>query len=297
MNQYRGRFAPSPSGPLHFGSLVAALGSWLDARSHHGKWLVRMEDIDPPREVAGAADEILFTLENFGLHWDGEVSYQSANLAHYGEVVQQLLEVGLAYRCTCTRKQIQSSGGIYNNRCRDRQHPEDSKHSIRFKVLNPTTHFNDCFQGTSKVNNALAAEDFILQRKDGLFAYMLAVVVDDKEQQITHVIRGADLYETTFKHLSLFARLDSPPPIYGHLPMAVNAQGIKLSKQTHAKAINLHKDKDAITDMLWQALDFLKQSPPDALHYESKESLLLWATKHWDRQVFSGSQQFFYHDN
>jgi len=288
MNIYRGRFAPSPSGPLHFGSLVAALGSWLDARSNDGEWLLRIEDIDPPREIAGASDDILHTLEKYGLYWDQQVSYQSSNLNYYQQMLDQLLTDGLLYRCTCTRKQILSTGNLYQNLCRDKKHPVESIHSLRIKIKHPVFHFDDCFQGLCNTNPEKAGEDFILKRKDGLYAYMLAVVVDDAEQQITHVIRGADLLDTTTQQLSLFNILKKKPPVYGHLPLVVNAQGLKFSKQNHATAIDVNNTSSTI----FKALSFLKQEPPNALRLEHRDSILKWAIQNWNPQLFRGKSQF-----
>ena len=292
MNTYRGRFAPSPSGPLHFGSLIAALGSWLDARHHKGEWFVRIEDIDPPREVIGAADEILSTLEKFGLVWDGQVTYQSDNQHHYQQVLQQLFDENEIYRCTCTRKQIQSTKGIYTNICRDKHHSEATGHSLRLKVRQPVTAFEDCYQGYCNTTLSSASEDYIVKRKDGLYAYMLAVVIDDIEQQITHIIRGADLLETTTQQLYLFSLLKAPLPIFGHLPVAVNNQGLKLSKQNHAPSIS----HAPVNEMLWSALNFLKQSPPEALRKEDKSLILDWATQHWQIDKFTGKRQFLHQD-
>jgi len=288
MTTYRGRFAPSPSGPLHFGSMVAAIGSWVDARHHQGQWLVRMEDIDPPREMPGAADDILKTLEAYGLYWDQKVTYQSSSLERYQELLQRLLDEHLVYRCTCTRKQIKATGGVYGNSCRLAEHPEETAHSIRLKVEDPILGFQDCFQGNCEADLLTAGEDYILKRKDGLFAYMLAVVADDIEQQITHVIRGADLLDTTTQQLYLYRVLKAKVPIYGHLPIALNSQGLKLSKQNHATAVS----RDNVVETLWQAISFLKQNPPDSLRLESKEQVLNWAVQHWQPEVFAGNRSF-----
>ncbi len=292
MPAYRGRFAPSPSGPLHFGSLIAALGSWIDARHHEGEWLVRIEDIDPPREIEGAADHILNTLEKYGLYWDRSVFYQSSQLINYQQIVDAFQKEDIVYPCTCTRKKIRLTGGIYNNHCRELNHCNNELHSIRLKINEPIVHFEDCFQGSCKTNQQNAREDFILKRKDGLFAYMLAVVVDDIQQGITHVIRGADLLETTTQQLYLFKLLAAKPPVYGHLPLAVDHQGQKLSKQNHASAIS----EDDISKILWQALKFLKQNPEPLLKKESKEILLQWAIEYWDPSLFHGNLQNLYAD-
>jgi len=291
-DNYRGRFAPSPSGPLHFGSLVAALGSWLDARHHGGEWLIRIEDIDPPREVVGSADLILYTLEKFGLYWDQKISYQHSNLHAYQQLLEQLFNRNKVYRCTCTRKQIRGAGNRYNNRCRTLNHDMSIPHSIRLNVSDPVLGFTDCFQGPCETELAQASEDFILKRKDGLFAYMLAVVADDIQQNITHVIRGSDLLDTTTQQLYLFQLLGATTPVYGHLPLAINNEGLKLSKQNHAPAISV----DHISETLWQALSFLKQNPPQALRTDNKEVLLDWAIQHWNPLSFQGNQKIVYQD-
>ncbi len=287
--QYRGRFAPSPSGPLHFGSLVAALGSWVDARANKGEWLVRIEDIDPPREVKGAIDDILISLEMFGLNWDQEILYQSSRLDDYQAILEQLINDGLVYRCICTRKEIKASGGIYQNTCRALNISEDLEHSLRLKVINPDLEFTDCFQGRCKTKSGVAHEDFILKRKDGLFAYMLAVVLDDVHQQISHVIRGSDLIDTTIQQINLFKALNKNHPIYGHLPVAVDRHGLKLSKQNHAQAVMTGAEN--VSEILHQCLEFLKQSPPNELKSESKEVILSWATQHWRPDNFKDTFQ------
>ena len=292
MMKYRGRFAPSPTGPLHFGSLVAALGSWLDARSNNGEWLVRIEDIDPPREVAGASDEILRTLEYFGLYWDQQVTYQSDNLEYYHDILDQLISKDIVYCCVCTRKQIKTTNGIYQNSCRYKDNTDSEKHSLRLKVMHPVLSFQDYFHGQCKAKMELAKEDYILKRKDGLYAYMLAVVLDDYRQNISHVIRGADLLDTTVQQIYLFNTLNAPVPQYGHLPLVVNNLGKKMSKQNQAPAIQ-HKN---VAEQLWQALDFLKQAPPVELHNDSKENILNWATQHWDPDTFKAEYQLVYHD-
>ena len=304
MIKYRGRFAPSPSGPLHFGSLIAALGSWLDAKAHDGEWLVRMEDIDPPREIAGAADDILKTLEQYGLYWDQNVTYQSHRLTLYQNVLEQLEDNNLIYRCICTRNQIKQTGGIYQNICRHKIHSAQTPYSLRLKVNQLPSFFDDLFQGKCQTREKSAQEDFILKRKDHLYAYMLAVVVDDREQQISHVIRGADLLETTAQQLYLFdvltslnnkllndKRLTQPLPCYlpsyGHLPLAVDNNGLKLSKQNHASAIS----KEDVGETLWKALTFLKQNPPVELAKEPKENLLIWAVENWQPNNFKETRQ------
>ncbi len=273
---YTGRFAPSPSGQLHFGSLLAALGSYLQAKAHNGQWLVRIEDLDPPREVPGAADDILRTLEAYGLCWDGEVMYQSQRHDAYRATLDQLDQAGLLYACRCTRKQIQAAGGFYPGTCQSLALPWPGN-ALRLHTTSPVTHFQDSHFGRIQIPEALAAEDFIVLRKDGLFAYNLAVVVDDIEQGITEVVRGADLIEPTGRQQYLYACLEQSLPGYLHLPLAVTDNGLKLSKQNHAPALPLDSPQPA----LFQALDFLGQQPPQALLQATTEELLQWAVANW----------------
>ena len=240
---YIGRFAPSPSGQLHFGSLVAAVGSFVQARANKGRWLVRIEDIDPPREVKGAASDILNTLVSYGLEWDGDVTYQSQHSEHYQAMLAWLAKNELSYLCQCSRKQINQNSqyaGIYARSCRDLA-LDQSHCAIRFKNDNPITHFTDKLQGLVHSNAPTGfADDFIIHRKDGLFAYQLAVVVDDIIQGITQIVRGCDLLSTTLHQMTLYQALGQAPIDYLHLPVAVTAPGKKLSKQNHAKPSNLN---------------------------------------------------------
>lgn len=237
-----GRFAPSPSGPLHFGSLLAAVGSYLISKQQAGKWLLRIEDIDTPRVSPGADSAIMQTLEQHGLLWDGEVIYQSQRTERYSEVLNQLKQQGLVYGCQCSRKQISESGGLYQGTCAglnlgaDQQF--DAALSWRLRTANVASQFYDCLLGEQHIDPALAQEDYILRRRDGLFSYQLAVVVDDLDQGITEVIRGADLLSMTPRQQHLFQLLAAKVPVYGHLPLAVTAPGQKLSKQNHASALN-----------------------------------------------------------
>ncbi|WP_372881914.1 tRNA glutamyl-Q(34) synthetase GluQRS [Psychromonas sp.] len=276
---YRGRFAPSPSGSLHFGSLVAALGSYLQARSQQGLWQVRIEDIDPPREVQGAASDILQTLQAYGLHWDGEVIYQSNNSHSYEQVLSQWSAQQRCYACACTRKMIQQAGGLYRGVCRDKQLPEKD-HALRINlhdITHAVEHFEDLLQGHIRLNPLQAREDFIIKRRDGLYAYNLAVVLDDISQGITEVVRGADLLYTTGKQLTLYRLLNKKPPAYLHLPVAVTAPGKKLSKQNHALAIS----KDNPLPTLLAALAFLGHPVPQQLHQTSCSIILAWAIQNW----------------
>jgi glutamyl-Q tRNA(Asp) synthetase len=282
-HNYRGRFAPSPTGPLHFGSLVAAVGSYLDARSRQGEWLLRMEDIDPPREVAGAADRILFTLEDFGLHWDGPVLYQSTRSEAYHAALEQLERAGHLFGCACTRREIADSGGmdsaaVYPGTCRNGLPPGRPARATRVRVGDHTVTFEDALQGT--VSQALGSMvgDFVVRRADGLFAYQLAVVVDDAAQGITHVVRGADLLDSTPRQVFLQQLLGHPAPAYLHLPVAVNAAHEKLSKQTFARDIC---EVDRVLAVR-AALDFLNQPLPRETGLPLAE-LWQWAIAHWDR--------------
>jgi glutamyl-Q tRNA(Asp) synthetase len=276
--RYRGRFAPSPSGALHFGSLVAALASFLDAKHHQGLWLVRIEDIDPPRAQAGADLDILNTLEQFGLHWDEPVLYQSQQTDYYQSYLQQLAHQGLSYFCQCSRADIKAIGGIYQGHCRTLRLGA-SNHAIRLCNRSKLSSFNDLLLGHYQGDKTLASEDFILKRKDGLFAYQLAVVLDDMAQQINHVIRGADLLEPTLRQLSFFNILQQQAPAYGHVPLVINGQGYKLSKQNRAPALNKARPQPELI----AALTLLGQQPPAQLHYASVAEIIHWASINWSR--------------
>lgn len=258
---YIGRFAPSPSGPLHFGSLVAAMGSYLDARTHQGQWLLRMEDLDPPREKPGAADDILRTLEAFGFQWDASILYQSTRTLAYQEAVDALIQAGHAYPCTCSRKQIAESGligiegHIYPGTCRNRPAPTRQRFAIRFNTESHTVTFIDRIHGHLTQHIESEMGDFIIKRIDGLFAYQLAVVVDDAYQGITHVVRGADLLHSTPRQIMLQQRLHLETPSYAHLPLVMDENGKKLSKQTQAHRV----DKKKPLPELIAAFEFLGQ--------------------------------------
>lgn len=276
--QYRGRFAPSPSGLLHFGSLIAALASFLDAKHHDGKWLVRIEDIDPPRQKVGADTAILKTLENYGLHWDEQVLYQSQQHTLYREVLNELNHQQLSYYCQCTRAQIKANGGYYQEQCRLKHHSHEQS-AVRLKIEQGITQYQDLIQGQVICDITMANEDFILLRKDGLFAYQLAVVVDDIYQGISHIIRGCDLLEPTARQLSFYQILTAPPPKFGHVPLAVTEQGYKLSKQNKAPAID---EKNPVPSLI-AALVFLGQQPPSELKDATTAELISWSIKHWSR--------------
>jgi glutamyl-Q tRNA(Asp) synthetase len=275
--RYIGRFAPSPTGPLHFGSLLGALASFLDARAHNGTWLVRLEDIDPPREVAGAATAILDCLRAHGLLWDGEVSYQSQRYALYRGAIERLLAEGHAFYCTCSRTELVQHGGIYAGRCRACRQKPATPHAVRLQVETGTLEFDDLIQGHIAQELARAVGDFVLFRKEGLPAYQLAVVVDDAAQGITRIVRGSDLLDSTARQIFLQRRLGLPTPEYAHIPVIANADGQKLSKQTFAPAL----DNGNALQNLQAALDFLGQPPPDGAHRQSVDALLAWAIDHW----------------
>jgi glutamyl-Q tRNA(Asp) synthetase len=335
-SQYRGRFAPSPTGPLHFGSLVAAVGSYLDAKHHQGKWLVRIEDLDTPRSVKGAADEILGTLEAYGLHWDEDIIYQSQRTSAYEAAFQRLQQAGAIYPCACSRREIADSalhgidGMIYPGTCRDGmkspspikgegvvaaralawrvrtdQIPsplvgEGARERGRVESTSPSPQpspikgegvieFNDAMQGHITQHLESEIGDFVVKRADGLFVYQLAVVVDDAAQGITDVVRGADLLYSTPRQIYLQRLLGLPTPAYMHLPVAVNEQGEKLSKQTLAQPVG----KNNAASILFDALVFLRQRPPVELQLGAVEEMLAWAVANWQPQRLSNCLRLF----
>ncbi|MDF7667003.1 tRNA glutamyl-Q(34) synthetase GluQRS [Orbaceae bacterium ESL0727] len=277
---YIGRFAPSPSGPLHFGSLITALGSYLQAKAQNGKWLVRIEDIDPPRECPDAPALILKTLEAFGLYWDEDVLYQSACSARYLETLHFLLSKQLAYYCDCSRQRISTLlQGQYDNFCRTRHlQPTNKPLAIRLKQTYPVYQFSDQIQGQQQIDRRNAEEDFIIHRKDNLFAYNLVVVLDDHAQGVTEIVRGADLLSITGKQISLYHLLNWQVPNYCHLPLALDQHGNKLSKQNHATPLSLSNVKS----LTIKALTFLGQKIPTDWLDASQDQLINWAVMHWN---------------
>ena len=279
---YRGRFAPSPTGPLHFGSLLTALASFLDARHHQGKWLVRIEDLDPPREKANAADQILNTLELYNLYWDESVVWQSQRQHLYEDICQQLISEQKAFYCTCSRSQLSSYKGIYPGTCRKPSNninktPPNLPYAIRFKTNDKNIYFKDRLQGVYKQNVLKTVGDFVIKRKDGLFAYQLAVVFDDHEQKINQVVRGYDLIDNTPRQISLQQCLDYAIPAYAHLPIIVNKQGQKLSKQSFASSV----PGDNLRPVLLTALKVLGYSIQKDMADASVNSIIDWAIKNW----------------
>ncbi len=278
---YIGRFAPSPTGPLHFGSLMAAVSSFLDAKSQQGLWLVRMEDLDPPREPPGTAELILQQLQKFGLCWDGDVLYQSSRLESYQSLLDKLLQEGMCFPCDCTRPQIKLMGNVYDGSCRNRKSPPQNDYALRVRVDDIDISFQDLIQGEYQQNLKRDAGDFVVLRKDRLMAYQLAVVADDYYQKITHVIRGIDLLDSTPRQIHLQRKLRFPEPIYGHIPIIVNSDGQKLSKQHFAPAV----DSSEASKLLIKSLHFLGQNPTKELLLESPSTILKWGTENWDIQA------------
>ncbi|OEC33068.1 glutamyl-Q tRNA(Asp) synthetase [Pseudomonas cuatrocienegasensis] len=274
---YIGRFAPTPSGYLHFGSLVAALTSYLDARAVGGRWLVRMEDLDPPREVPGAQAAILQTLEAYGFEWDAEVVCQSQRTDAYAEVLQRWLEQGLAYACTCSRKQLEGSNGLYPGTCREQNHGL-SDAAIRLRVPALRYGFNDRVQGTFAQDLAREVGDFVIRRRDGLHAYQLAVVLDDAWQGITDVVRGADLLDSTPRQLYLQELLGLPQPRYLHVPLLTQPDGHKLGKTYRSPAL----PAEQASALLLRALRALGQDSDAHLAQARPAEVLAWATTRWD---------------
>ena len=287
---YRGRFAPSPTGPLHFGSLVAAVASYLDARAHDGEWLLRIEDVDLARTVPGAADGILRTLEGFGLEWDGRVLVQSQRLDFYRAALVSLQCGADAYPCACSRREIAAcsppasvdGGLIYPGICRRGLADGRTERAWRMRVPDHEISFDDRVQGPVRQNLEHAVGAFILRRADGQFAYQLAVVVDDAAQGVNAVVRGVDLLASTPRQIWLQQRLALPTPTYAHLPVVTNAAGEKLSKQTRAKAV----DPSGGSEVVAAALRFLGHPVPHELSRGPLTDIWRWATEAWSiRQV------------
>ena len=285
MTLLTGRFAPSPSGPLHFGSLVAALASYCEVKSRQGRWLLRIEDVDTGRVVAGAGEQILRDLETFGFEWDAAVSYQSDQFEQYQHYLDKLLEQGDCYACECSRRSLRQQGvasgplgQIYPGLCRVKQLPVP-EHSLRLNTENAqSVSFIDRVYGEMALNLPLSVGDFVLKRRDNIFAYHLAVVVDDELQGITQVVRGADLLENTCLHLYLQQRLSFATPEYMHIPLVNNAQGVKLSKQTGASAL----DHEHASALLVAALNHLGQAPQQELEHNKPREILQWAVANWN---------------
>lgn len=285
-----GRFAPSPTGALHLGSLVAALGSYLYARHAGGLWHLRIEDIDLPRVIPGIADDILATLETLGFQWDGEVLYQSRRTDFYRAALDDLIGKGVAYMCGCTRSEIAQIASppspgdevVYPGVCRDGVPPGKVERAYRVKVYDEIISFQDDIAG--RYSQALSAScgDFVIHRADGPFAYHLAVVVDDEATGVNQVVRGADLLPSTPRQIYLQRLLGYRTPVYAHLPLVISPDGGKLSKRDNAVSIAADKDlrKDG-GNLLLSALRFLGQQPPSSLRNTSCYEVLEWAIAHF----------------
>jgi glutamyl-Q tRNA(Asp) synthetase len=277
---YIGRFAPSPTGPLHFGSLLAAIASYLEAISQHGRWILRIEDIDPPREQRGATDAIVAALEAYGFEWDGPVRYQSHNAPRHRQAISRLMDAGHAYRCGCSRQALAEApsgpmGRIYPGTCRTGT--RSRRTAVRVRTDNVPVSFHDLLQGTRTTRLEAESGDFIIERRDRLVAYHLAVVIDDFEQGISQIVRGVDLLDSTPRQIYLQRLLGYPTPGYAHIPVAVNSSGQKLSKTTGASALPL----DRPGQTLFAALRALQQGPPDGLATAGVATLWQWAVEHW----------------
>jgi glutamyl-Q tRNA(Asp) synthetase len=293
---YRGRFAPSPTGPLHFGSLVAATASYLDARRAGGDWLLRIEDLDPPREVPGSAEQIVATLAALGFQWNESISKQSERHAAYQAALDKLLAAGRAFPCSCSRTELQAAQPAgrdssdelyYPGWCRNGVRAPDRPLAIRFRVASGTIAFADQLQGVQTANLAHDTGDFVIRRRDSLFAYQLAVVVDDAAQSITHVVRGADLLGSTARQIALQGALGLTTPEYAHLPLAIDANGIKLSKSAGAAGVDARQPAREV----WRTLQFLKQGPPRDLRRGPLATLWEWAIENWQAQPLAGLRQ------
>lgn len=281
---YVGRFAPSPTGPLHFGSLLAAVASYLQASVNRGKWLLRVEDIDPPREQPGADKTIIDALEAYGFEWDGLVSYQSRFARRHEELVQRLLDDGHAYPCSCSRRDLADArrgplGAIYPGTCRNGSRRTDV--AIRVRTNDEPIRFVDALQGEQTQHLESESGDFVIKRRDGLIAYQLAVVADDHDQGITEVVRGIDLLDATPRHIHLQRLLGFASPDYLHIPVAENSDGQKLSKLTGATEI----DQIEVRPLLVRALDALGQRPAKDLADSSLDSIWEWAAENWQPGV------------
>ena len=284
-SRYRGRFAPSPTGALHFGSLIAAVGSYLDARSHGGEWLLRIEDVDAPRTVVGAEGAILTVLDGLGFAWDGPVVRQSDRLDLYHGVLMRLQAEGLVYPCACSRSAIAASsarasidgGLLYPGTCREGLPAGAAARAWRLRVPDRVIAFSDRVQGGYVQNLAQDVGDFVLLRADGQYAYQLAVVVDDAEQGVNAVVRGLDLLDSTARQIWLQECLGVPMPSYAHLPVAVNASGEKLSKQTRAMAVDVGQG----SKLLAEVMDFLGFMPPPEVRCASVSEFWSWALEVW----------------
>ncbi|HUP91964.1 MAG TPA: tRNA glutamyl-Q(34) synthetase GluQRS [Solimonas sp.] len=286
---YRGRFAPTPSGPLHLGSLATALASWLEARANNGAWLLRIDDLDAPRCAPGAAAQILRQLECHGLCWDESPRYQAQHVAEYGAALERLRAAGLTYPCRCTRAELAADshpgpdGAVYSGKCRASL-PADGACALRLRVGNGAACVEDGWLGHQCRRLEDEVGDFVLRRADGQIGYQLACVVDEAAQGITDVVRGADLLGSSIRQVHLMQVLGLPQPAYRHLPLVLGADGRKLSKQNHAQPL----ENDAAAQQLHAALRHLCQAPPPALAAASAAEVLAWARANWQPACLAG---------
>jgi glutamyl-Q tRNA(Asp) synthetase len=276
---YRGRFAPSPTGSVHFGTLLAAVGSYLQAKKNKGEWLIRMEDVDITRKVDGSDTEILHTLEAFGFEWHGEIVYQSQRTQYYQDALVQLQAQSLIFPCICSRNQLsKTNSDVYPGTCRHRRLPEKDEHALRLLVDHSNIEFNDAVMGWQSEKLAQQCGDFVIKRRDGLFAYQLAVVVDDALQNITEIVRGADLLDSTSRQIYLQQLLGYPTPAYCHLPLAIDSTGNKISKSEGSAEVDINNKES----LLLQGLNFLGQEPMADLPGSNIDDIWQWAITHWD---------------
>jgi glutamyl-Q tRNA(Asp) synthetase len=276
---YIGRFAPSPSGELHFGSLIAALGSYLRARSQQGIWRIRIDDIDTTRCIKNADSQILSALEHLGFTWDGAVTYQHQHTNLYAETLERLLNNNQAYGCQCSRRKLKNLQGVYNGACRFLK-LDPNQNGIRFRNTVQDNAIFDSVQGQHHISLPFAAQDFTLKRRDGIISYNLAVVIDDIEQGITEVVRGADLLDSTIHQQQLYLACDYPYPKWLHLPLALDISGYKLSKQNKAKPLDLRTPQKTLI----QALNFLNQPTFAGMEELTPTSILRYSIANFDVQ-------------
>jgi glutamyl-Q tRNA(Asp) synthetase len=274
---YVGRFAPSPTGDLHLGSLYTAAASFLDARAHDGCWLVRVEDLDGPRVVPGSADGILRTLSRFGFEWDGDVAYQSERADRYAAALDSLRARGLTFQCSCSRLQL-AEDARYPGHCRNGQLQPGTPCATRVRVDEAVIQFTDRIQGTFRQDVAAAVGDMLVRRRDQLFAYVLAVVVDDAAQGVTHVVRGADLLDNTPRQIHLQRLLGAQTPDYAHVPLLMEPDGRKLAKSSRSVQL----DGDSPLPTLVKVFDLLNLSPPPELGQATVPAAWDWAIGRWN---------------
>ena len=296
-SSYLGRFAPSPTGPLHFGSLLAATGSYLQARHEQGQWQLRVEDIDPPREVDGAIESIITALDNYGFEWDGEIIYQSKRIELYREYLEQLIKNEQAFVCSCSRKDIaqiqkHTELNVYPGTCRKQKRNPHGQYAYRIYAHEGKVEFDDGIQGKQLFDLQTEIGDFVIKRADGFYSYQLAVAVDDAVTGITEVVRGSDLLDSTPRQIYIQQALDLPTPDYFHLPVATNSQGQKLSKQTFARPL----DNKNIVKTLYQVLQALGQQPETELKSATLDEFWQWAIEHWNVNNIPNTLSFIYQE-